>query len=443
MNGQADRAGWFIMLAVCLLWTTAVRAGQAPTLERARALYDAGKLGEAGTMLGEMVRAGTGDAGVYLLLGVIQRTNRHLPEAIATLDRAHALDPQSAQISTELATTLAWHRDLDRAIGLYRAVLAKDQTNVGARIGLGFALAWQGHLDEARVMFQEMCDANPRLIDPWLGLGFVDRAALRRADAEAAYRRALDLDPQNKDAEAGLKELHWDRRLDLRLLAGAAGIPDAPVEHETRLSAVYAVGPRATVGGGYQRFAYGAPFPIAGGEPVPGTKTEQSVEGGANLRFLQRITIGPEAHVFFGNEATRGVVRVEGVFELTPRISLLGSGRIALSTVEPRSLPGGTAGVSVGLGQKTRIGTRAIFGSDTRYEPRLTLLGILETTPSRRLDAQLLVFHSDSDPRFAFTSVAGTMRWLLTPSFGLSASASRRTQTFERTEAMVGLVIRR
>src|SRR5436190_10430211 len=55
-------------------WAAITPAQQAPAIERARALYDAGRLIEARTLLEDLVRAQPGDAGAYLLLGVIERT---------------------------------------------------------------------------------------------------------------------------------------------------------------------------------------------------------------------------------------------------------------------------------------------------------------------------------------------------------------------------------
>ena len=68
-----------------------------------------------------LLKSGTTDPQAFLLLGVVERTAGDLPRAIATLRKGRALAPESEQLSMELATTLAWNRDLDEAIALFQA----------------------------------------------------------------------------------------------------------------------------------------------------------------------------------------------------------------------------------------------------------------------------------------------------------------------------------
>ena len=431
------------VLAATTVWTSAASAQPPPPLERARTLYDAGRLDEARALLEDLARTQTRDPGVHLLLGVIERTTGHLPEAIASLERAHALEPESVQAAVELATTLAWHGDLDRAVPLFQQALVRDPSHVGARVGLGFALAWQGHLDRARAVFRELIGVNPRSVDAWNGLGFVDRASLRRDDAEAGYRRALELDPQNKDATAALKELYWDRRSEVRVLGGGSVVPDGAWEPETRMGITYALSPRVTIGGAYQRYAFGAVLPIGGVDPADETRTEDSLEATAIVRPSRRFTLGNSVYTFFSDDTKRGLLWEEAVFAITSRISLTGVFRPAFSSSEPHWLMAGALGTTVSLTSGNRISARALIAADTTYEPRLTLLVDYGATFSRRFQMQLSLANSRSDERFAFTSVAVTASWLITPSVGLSVIANGRTETFERSEILFGVVVRR
>ena len=124
----------FVALVLC---ASTVAAQEPPSLERARALYDAGDLDRARQVLEELVRAGTKDPAVFLLLGVVERSAGRLGSAIASLEKARTIAPDAAAIGVELATTLAWNQNLDRAIALFREVLATDSGNVGAQTGLG------------------------------------------------------------------------------------------------------------------------------------------------------------------------------------------------------------------------------------------------------------------------------------------------------------------
>ena len=197
-----------------------------------------------------------------------------------------------------------------------------------------------------------------------------------------------------------------------------------------------------TIGGGYQRYAFGAALPIGGAEPVAG-RQEDSLEASVVLRPSRRFTLGNSLYTFFNKETTRGMLWEEGVFAITPRISLIGDFRPAFSSTEPTWLLAGAVGATIAPTSGTRLSVRALIAADTVYEPRLTLLADYGISFSRRLQVQISAANSSSDEQYAFTSVAGTASWLLTPSVGLSVIANHRNETFERSEILFGVVIRR
>lgn len=438
------RGGWAqFALWLTLLAPAGVLAQQSATLEQARTLYDAGQLPEARRLLEELSRSQPPDGQVYLLLGVIERTEGDLGAAVKSLERARALDPSSSQYAVELATTLAWRGDLDRAIGLYQEILTREPAHVGARVGIAYALAWSGRLDRARALFRELIDASPGSIDAWNGLGFVDRASLHRLDAVADYQRALAIDPKNADALAAIDELHWDRRFDLRILMGTSSVPQGTTEPQGRLGFTYDHGPRLTLGGAYQHYAYGAVLPIGGGEPEAGSRTEEGVQVSVTARPTRRWTIGNTVYGFFSADTERALLWEEVVFAATPRLSFVGVARPAYNSTGGSWLFAGAGGVSVGLPGQLRLAVRGMVAGDPTYEPRFTWLTDLVVPITRQGQLQVSYAHSDSDPRYAFDSLGITAHWLLTPSFGLTVNANRRTTTFERSEAMFGIVMRR
>ena len=197
-----------------------------------------------------------------------------------------------------------------------------------------------------------------------------------------------------------------------------------------------------TIGGGYQRYAFGAVLPIASVEPVAG-KAEDSLEASVILRPSRRFTLGNSLYTFFSNDTKRGMLWEEAVFAITPRISLIGNFRPAFSSSEPHWLLAGAVGTSVSLTTGSRLTVRALVAANTEFEPRLTLLADYGVSLSRRFQMQLSVANSSSDEQFAFTSFGATANWLMTPSFGLAVIASDRTQTFERARVLVGVQLRR
>ena len=248
--------------------------------------------------------------------------------------------------------------------------------------------------------------------------------------------------PKNADATAGLKELYWDRRTDVRVLGGGSVVPGGACEAQARLDATHAINPRVTIGGAYQHYAFGAVLPIGGAEPT-GTRSEDSFEASVPLRPSRRFTLGNGLYTFFGDGTSRGMLWEEAVFTVTPRVSLTGVFRPAFSSSDPHWLFAGAGGTSIALTRRSRLNVRALVAADTAWEPRLTLLGDLAVAFSRRLQLQLSVANSNTDDRFAFTSVALSASWLMTPSVGLSVLANNRNGTFERSEVLVGVVVRR
>jgi hypothetical protein len=220
-------------------------------------------------------------------------------------------------------------------------------------------------------------------------------------------------------------------------------VPDGAWEPEARIDVTYALGPGVTIGGGYQRYAFGAVLPIGGNEPAEETRSEDSLEASVTLRPSRRITIGNSFYSFFSDDTKRGMLWEEGVFAVTSRISLIGDFRPVFSSSEPHWLFAGAAGTTVSLTNAHRISVRALIAADTTYEPRLTLLADYGAAFSRRFQMLISVANSNTDERFAFTSVAVTASWLMAPSVGLAVIANHRTKTFERSEILFGVTVRR
>lgn|GEM_PF-4833270 len=428
-------------LALALAVAVPGAAQDSPSLERARGLYDTGRLGEARAELQTLVRAGSRDPGVYLLLGVVERSDGRFGSAITWLRQAQRFDPVAVPIRVELATTLAWNRELGRAVDLYREVLREDPGNPGARIGLAFALAWLGRPGEARGLFRELTEEDPANVSAWLGLGTVERAAFRGAEAAEAYRRVLALDPGSLEAREALEELRWDRRTQVRVLAGGTTLSGSSGGAEIRAEAAYAVSARLTASGALQRYAFGAVSPVTGGSALNGTRTEYSVEAGVVYRPSDRATLAANLYAFSSEDAGRALLWLEGVTRVARRVSVVAGLRPTVSSVEPRSLLGGMAGATVSLSPSHEVGARALIGGNPEYEPRVTLLAHYDAAFSRQLLLRAGGAHAGGD-RFGFTRVSAGATYLATPSVGVSTDLSRRSGTAERTTLVAGLVFR-
>ena len=112
------------------------------------------------------------------------------------------------------------------------------------RIDPGLEAAWnelrQGHLDAAQRAYQQLEQRQPANLDVQLGLGRLAAEQGVPEEARRHYRRALELDPRNPTARAGLAVLapgDGDHALDSEIRSQAPGEPDAQLALAAHLSA--------------------------------------------------------------------------------------------------------------------------------------------------------------------------------------------------------------
>jgi len=83
-------------------------------------------------------------------------------------------------------------------------VRARDDTDAALRRAL--ALDSERRLEEAEALYREVLEFRPESVRVWVDLGNVSADRGRRQEAESAYRRALGIDPDDRDA---LNNLAW------------------------------------------------------------------------------------------------------------------------------------------------------------------------------------------------------------------------------------------
>ncbi len=118
----------------------------------------------------------------------------------------------------------------------------------GTEVRYAVALEEGGRLDEAAALYRHLLGRDPSSALLWTNLGNVESARGARAEAEAAYRRALALEPAFRDA---LNNLAWllleqgerlDEAADLASRAVAADGPDPHLVLDTLAHALRARG---------------------------------------------------------------------------------------------------------------------------------------------------------------------------------------------------------
>ncbi len=131
------------------------------------------------------------------------RTGRR-EESVAALSTARDLDPDSAELLSDLGAALVAVGRLDQAEEpLRRAVRASD-TLAAARVNLGQYFLLRGEPGEAVTVLEEAVRLDPASAAGWNGLGNARWRLGRFRAALEAWHRAWDLDPLCESARVNL-----------------------------------------------------------------------------------------------------------------------------------------------------------------------------------------------------------------------------------------------
>lgn len=146
-------------------------------------------------------------------LGLVARTREDFGRARRSFDRAISLRPDFAEAHANLGELLLAEGRGDEAEQRLRAALAVDPDLSDARQNLARALIWRGLepgadrtacLAGARRELLHLLESGPDRAAAHHDLGFLAYLAEDWGAAEAAYRRAVELEPRRVDAQHGL-----------------------------------------------------------------------------------------------------------------------------------------------------------------------------------------------------------------------------------------------
>lgn len=154
---------------------------------------------------------------------LVQELVRQAPDQLyvrtmAEALRAGRLDPElrrrlapgligSRSPETARGWRLYFERQYDEAAGVFSQVLARDARDDSARIGRGWCRLKSRDYREAREDFAHALSAWPSDYSALNGLGWSLKALGRPAEAAAAWRQVLDLNPESPEAPESLKGL--------------------------------------------------------------------------------------------------------------------------------------------------------------------------------------------------------------------------------------------
>lgn len=137
------------------------------------------------------------------LRALIKMNAGDLSGAGTDIDEALAIDskdPNTLQVDGDVLARLGRR---DEAIAVYRKIIAADPVNRYALTSLGYVSREAGRDSEAEKYFQRLAAAYPGLYVPHLALGDLYTSRRQFAKAEANYRKAYALAPDNPLIIAG------------------------------------------------------------------------------------------------------------------------------------------------------------------------------------------------------------------------------------------------
>jgi choline-sulfatase len=125
-------------------------------------------------------------------------------QAVASAERALALDPSLPEVHNHLGVLRARRGDAPRALAAFDQVVRLDPNNALGHANRGNALRSLGRLPEAKDAYEAALAVSPRSVDALNGLGTL--AVLGGAPDEAVrlFRRALEQQPDLAEARLNL-----------------------------------------------------------------------------------------------------------------------------------------------------------------------------------------------------------------------------------------------
>ncbi|MBI1809675.1 MAG: tetratricopeptide repeat protein [Gemmatimonadetes bacterium] len=131
---------------------------------------------------------------------------RRLPEAGEACRRALAIDPGHLETLNNFGVILKEMRAFDDAERLYGAALARHPHAMTLQVNQAVLLMEMGRHDEAESIARLLTERHPEAVEPWNVLGHCAHERGDWATAERCERRALALDPDDRNA-------NWNRAI--------------------------------------------------------------------------------------------------------------------------------------------------------------------------------------------------------------------------------------
>jgi len=227
------------------------------------------------------------------ILSGIRFMEGRLDEALATLQRAAALDPNDPKVHANLGSILTRLNRPEEAVACYRRALALDPNYAEAHYNLGAMLTQLERHEEALACYDRVLALMPNHGRTLINRGSALSALNRHEEAIACYDKILAGDPQYAEAETNRgTALQWLNRVDEaidRYDTALAVRPEDAVAHWNKgLAALY----RGDFETGWREYEWRWRKPDFGGNrrdyPQPQWRGETDVAGKTILIFSEQ-----------------------------------------------------------------------------------------------------------------------------------------------------------
>lgn len=178
-------------------------------------LFERGKKDEAERVLRDLVDAAPRDPRSHAQYGALLRKTGRLREAREAYAKGVQVWPWDPEMRTRLGELCAQLGDRTSALEQYREALRVNRGYAPAWVGAGTVIQnMGGRLESADALpggvttpagaYRAAVEADPGSAAAWVKLGEAELAQGRKAEAAAAFSRALEIEPGNEGAREGM-----------------------------------------------------------------------------------------------------------------------------------------------------------------------------------------------------------------------------------------------
>lgn len=160
-----------------------------------------------------------GDVDLRLDIARIRSWEGDLKLSIENYRQIIADHPSRLDARLALAQVLAWDNQFDSSIETYDAILQLDPGNLKARLGKAQTYSWSERTELAETQYREILKDNPKQEDAWLALARVVSWQDRLPEAISIYEEFLKEYPENASAHTGLGQVHSWQGMDKKAYA--------------------------------------------------------------------------------------------------------------------------------------------------------------------------------------------------------------------------------